>query len=119
VGQLRILLGELPTVVRGTLNAAIRAQSGIEVVGDARGPTELLLAAGRLRPDAFIIGASGGELPGIATHLLDQYPTTTVVAVAPDGCRALLYALRPRLDRIECSSLDELVRQVRDACEPA
>src|SRR4029453_1072191 len=85
VRPVRILFGTLPPSLEDDVMDLIRSQPGIEVVGAAAPPTELLLAAGSLDVDVVVVGAPpGSEPPGIASHLLDQYPHLRVLAVAPD-----------------------------------
>jgi hypothetical protein len=88
------------------------------VVGVAHKPTELLLAAGARQADVLVVGMVGRELPGVASHLLDQYPHVTVLAIAPDGRQALMHTLRPHTERIHVSSMAELVRAIQVAREP-
>jgi DNA-binding NarL/FixJ family response regulator len=94
----------------------IRSQPGIEVVGAATHPTELLLAAGSLDVDVVVVGAPpSGEPPGIASHLLDQYPHLRVLAVASDGRQVLLCDLQSRVVRIPIASPQELARTIGTA----
>ena len=114
----RVLLGCLPTSLQGAVSAAVRSQIDIEVVGVAIQPTALLLAAGELRPDVVVVGMDCGGLPGVASHLVDQYPDLTVLAVSPDGRHALGYAVHERVERVDTSSPAELVHAIRFAGQP-
>jgi chemotaxis response regulator CheB len=118
VPMVRVLLGGLPTLLHHAVSGAIHSQIDIEVVGVAIQPTALLLAAGELRPDVVVVGTVGGDLPGVASHLVDQYPHITVLAIAPDGRQGLIYALRPQVERIDTSSTAELLRTIRAAGRP-
>ncbi len=114
----RVLFGALPADLYDAVSEAVAGEPGLEVVGVAAKPSALLRAAGTLRVDVVVVAAAGDEVPGVATHLLDQYPGIRVVAVAPHGGTALVYALRPRVDRCTGSSPPDLVRAVRRACHP-
>jgi len=70
-----------------------------------------------LRADVVVVATVDGALPGVATHLMDQYPNIRVVAVAPEGGRALTYALQPQVHSLLGSSLADLAKQIRAACE--
>jgi DNA-binding NarL/FixJ family response regulator len=118
VHWVRVLFGVLPAGLQAAVSEAVAQEPDIDVVGVAATPTELLLAAGTLRADVAVIAAADDELPGVATHLLDQYPDIRVVAVAPEADAALLYSLRPRLDRFSGSPL-ELAKAIRAACHEA
>jgi DNA-binding NarL/FixJ family response regulator len=118
VRPVRVLLGDLPTLLHNTVSGAIRSHVELEVVGVAIQPTALLLAAGALRPDVVVLAMVGGGLPGVATHLLDQYPQLRVLAIAPDARHGILCALRPHADRVETSSMADLVDAIRAAGRP-
>lgn len=117
----RILLGALPTSLQSAVAEVIRSHHDLEVVGAVPQPSELLLAAGLLRADVVVVGAAGDGLPGVATHLLDQYPHIKVVAVAPEGRQILVCALRPHITRLPVSpeySVEVLVDAIRSATQP-
>lgn len=112
----RILFGALPPSLEGDVIDLIYSQADIEVVGVAIHPTELLLAAGSLDVDAVVVGAApDGGPPGIASHLLDQYPHLRVLAVASDGRQVLLCDLQSRVVRIPTASPQELARTIQTA----
>jgi len=109
----RVLFGALPTALHTALSEAIGSQRDIEVVGVASRPTLLLLEAETLRADVVVVAAVGHVLPGIASHLLDQYPHLRVMAVTSDGRQALVSEMRPHVEHIAVSSAADLVRAMR------
>lgn len=118
--SVRVLVGALPDGVRDAVGEVLVREPDIDVVGVAATPSALLQAAGTLQADVVVVLSIDGALPGVATHLVDQYPDIKVVAVAPEGRTALTYALRPRLDSFSGSSPAELAKAIRAAChEPA
>jgi hypothetical protein len=118
VPTVRILLGALPVRLHSALLEYVRSRNEVEVVGVAAQSADLLLAAGALQVDVVVVAQAGAGLPGIATHLLDQYPSVKVLAVAQDGREALLYSLRPELVRVPTPSLEELVTTIRGLAGP-
>jgi hypothetical protein len=118
VHSVRVLFGDLPADLHDAVSEVVAGEPDFELVGVAAKPSALLYAAGTLRADVVVVAAAGGEMPGVATHLLDQYPGIRVVAVAPQAGTALVYALAPRVDRFTGSSPAELVRALRRACHP-
>ena len=61
---------------------------------------------------------AGCVLPGIASHLLDQYPHLRVVAVTSDGRQVLVSVMRPYVEHIAVPSPADLVRAMRSLGEP-
>jgi len=116
VHSVRVLVGVLPEGIRDAVHAVITGDSDIDMVGFAATPSRLLRAAGTLRADVVVIATVDGGLPGVATHLVDQYPDIRVVAIAPEGRTALTYALRPRIDSFSGSSVAELAEAIRAPC---
>jgi len=116
VHSVRVLFGALPESLRDALVEVISQESDIELLGVCDGTSLLLSMAGELRADVVVLGAADGGLPGVATHLVDQYPDIRVVAVAPEGRAALVYGLQPRIDTFSGSSPAELAKPIRAAC---
>lgn len=114
--SVRVLVGALPEGLRQVVDEVVVREPDIDVVGVAGSPSGLLRAAGTLRADVVVVAAVDGALPGVATHLLDQFPDIRVVAVAPEARAALMYAMRPRLDEFYGSSPAELANTIRAAC---
>ena len=110
--SIRVLLGALPPALRAAVSAAIDGRADMVVVGVETRPSELLWAAGELRADVVVVAAAAGELPGVATHLLDQHPDLRVLAVAGTGT-AWCYRLRPRLDEVRCRTAAEMGAAIR------
>ena len=110
--SIRVLLGALPATVRNAISAAVDGWADVEVVGIADRPAELLRAAGALDADVVVVATVAGGLPGIATHLIDQYPEIRVLAVTGAGT-ALSYRLRPQLDEVSFATPDELAAAIR------
>jgi DNA-binding NarL/FixJ family response regulator len=117
LAPIRILLGALPAPLQGALEPILATQADMEVVGAVTVPVEVLLAAGQTAAHVVLLGLEGRELPGIASHLLDEYPSIKVLAVAADGRRALLYELQPRLVAIGEASPATLVEAIRMAVQ--
>jgi DNA-binding NarL/FixJ family response regulator len=97
VASIVVLLAQLPPVVREILEGVFADQADIRVVGAVNGPVELLVAAGQTEADVVILEMDDTELPGVASHLLDQYPRLKILTVTADGRRMFLYQLRPQL----------------------
>lgn len=106
----------MPTSLREAVREVIVRDLGADLVGFAATPSDLLRAAGTLRADVVLIGTADGSLPGVATHLVDQYPDIQVVAIAPEGRTALRYTRRPRIDSFSGSSVAELAATIRALC---
>ncbi len=90
----------MPLSTRHDLTAAIARQADLEVVGrtGCRG-VALLMEARRVTPDAVVLGGEDGELPGLISQLLSEFPTVAAVAVItgdpPDVCLAIRRAFSP------------------------
>ena len=76
------------------------------MVGVETQRSELLRAAGERQADVVIVAATAAGLPGVASHLVDQYPEIRVLAVTGTGT-AWRYRLRPCLDEVGCRTAEE------------
>ncbi|MEV0429647.1 hypothetical protein [Micromonospora sp. NPDC050495] len=102
----------MATTVRDAVLRAVEEQADLEVVGVAADPWELLQAAGAQAADVVVVPAPAGGLPGVATHLLDQYPGIRVLAVTGAGT-AVSYRLRPQLVEVAWATPAELAAAIR------
>jgi DNA-binding NarL/FixJ family response regulator len=93
--RIRILLAEMPPLLRDVFRQVITDQPDMEVVGELTGAVGLLMAAGQNHADVVILGLRDPELPGIGTHLLSEYPHLKILGVTVDGRQAFLHELLP------------------------
>jgi DNA-binding NarL/FixJ family response regulator len=96
LGSIRVLLAGPPAQDR-EVDQALAGADGITLVGAATDPVELLLACGRSRADVVVMGMDEDTLPGVATHLLAEYPHVKLLGITRVTRRVLLYELHPRL----------------------
>jgi DNA-binding NarL/FixJ family response regulator len=110
-----VLLAMLPPMVRAALEGVFADQADIRVVGDVSDPTEVLLAVRRTGADVVILGMQDTKLPGIASHLLDQYPHLKILAVSSEHRQVFLYELRRQLVSLGEMDAHGLVQAIRTA----
>jgi hypothetical protein len=93
---IRVLLAELPQTLQYALDRDLSQHANLAVtsVGDH---LEVLLAVGERGADVVILGIQDRDLPGIATHLIDEYPHLRILAVRAHGQRVQVYELLPQL----------------------
>jgi DNA-binding NarL/FixJ family response regulator len=112
-----ILLLKLPSTVRDALKEVLADQADMQVVNELSDPMEVLLAVGQTGADVVILGMEDGKLPGIASHLLDQYPHIKILAISTDGRHLFLYELRPELAPIGEMEPHRLIHAIRAALQ--
>jgi DNA-binding NarL/FixJ family response regulator len=113
VEPVRILLAKLPAALREVVVRALADQTDLRVVGEVDDPVETLLYVGEIQADVVIVGMHDDELPGVASHLVNEYPSITVLAVSSDSRQAFLYELRPTLTPIGAVSRETLLGAIR------
>jgi DNA-binding NarL/FixJ family response regulator len=88
----KALLADRPDLLRTGLSTLLQRQSDIEIVGTAIDPVELLIAAGDTQADVVVVTLpDSGEMPGICSHLLYEYPQLLIVALSSARTRAYVY----------------------------
>ena len=113
--RIRVLLGEIPRDLGDNFKRAVTDQPDMELVGEVRNGVELLLTAGHTHADVVILGLQDSELPGICSHLLDEFPQIKVLAVSAGGQQAFLYEFRPRMVSLHEVSPESLLAAIRAA----
>jgi AmiR/NasT family two-component response regulator len=75
----------------------LATNAGMEVVGQSSNSLDLLCSIERLRPDVvFLWTSDASKEPGIASHLLHEYPELKIVAISPDHYTILDVGTRTR-----------------------
>lgn len=115
MAQIRVLLGEMPRMMRDVFTQVISEQADMQVVGELANGVGLLLAAGQTKADVVIMSLQDSEMPGIASHLLNEYPSLKVLGVATNGRKAFLYHLRPEKVPVGEVSPEGLLTVIRSA----
>ena len=88
----KVLLANGPEALRTSLATFLQQQSDIEIVGTVLDPIELLVAVEDTQADVVVVTLPDtGEMPGICSHLLHEYPQLLILALSPDRTRACVY----------------------------
>jgi DNA-binding NarL/FixJ family response regulator len=90
--SVKVLLANGPEALPIGLATLLQQQSDIEVVGTVVDPVELLVAVGDTRADVVVVTLpDSGEMPGICSHLLHEYPQLLILALSSARTRACVY----------------------------
>jgi hypothetical protein len=121
VDKIRILLANYPLMVPDAIRRLVAEQEDMELVGDCRGPMNILQETGRTKADAVILAQEGTNEPGLCGQLLAVYPDLTILRVSADMSAASIQKLcsrRVAVPSTECADLIETLRAaVRNLCE--
>lgn len=71
-------------MIPDAIRQLVAEQEDMEVVGDCRGPMNILQETGRTKADAVILAQEGTDEPGLCSQLLAVYPDITIVSVTTD-----------------------------------
>lgn len=90
--SVKVLLANGPEALPIGLATLLQQQSDIEVVGTVLDPVELLVAVGDTQADVAVVTLpDSGEMPGICSHLLHEYPQLLILALSSARTRACVY----------------------------
>jgi DNA-binding NarL/FixJ family response regulator len=90
--SVKVLLANGPEALPIGLATLLQQQSDIEVVGTVVDPVELLVAVGDTQADVVVVTLpDSGEMPGICSHLLHEYPQLLILALSSARTRACVY----------------------------
>jgi DNA-binding NarL/FixJ family response regulator len=107
----RIVLIDMPRMLREIIREVVAAEPGAEVVAEFGEPVDLVPAVLAHRAGFVILGAdlAAGEV----ARLLDELPRTRVLGVADDGGQSFLYELRPHMVELGEISPERLLEAIR------
>jgi DNA-binding NarL/FixJ family response regulator len=111
---IRVLLA-VPPALRDAFTEVLANADDIHLHAVGIDALEVLLATGALRADVVVILMERGEVPGIASHLVAEYPHVKVLGVTGDARLAMLYELQPRLVSLGEISPSGLLSAIRTA----
>jgi DNA-binding NarL/FixJ family response regulator len=94
MNRIRVLLGNHPLMVPTAIRRLVEEQVDMEIVGDCRGPINILRETGRTKADAVILVQEGTNEPGLCSQLLAVYPDLAIVSVTDDMDTAFAQQLR-------------------------
>jgi len=112
----RVLLANRPRVLRTRLAKLLQLQSDIEVVGTVLDPIELLSAVEDTQADVVVVTLpDSGEMPGICSHLLYEYPQLLILVLSLAQTRACLYRQVITVEQLSDTSDEGILIAVRMA----
>jgi len=89
---IKVLLANGPDPLRTFLAELLQPQNDVEVVGSVLEPIELLMAVEDTQADVVVVTLpDSGQIPGICSHLFDQYPHLLILALSSDNTKACVY----------------------------
>ena len=109
----RILLIDMPRMLRELIHATISEDSDLEVVGALDDTDSLAEAIQRVEADVVIVGAQTLAQEDVAEALRVR-PSAKVLRVSADGRESSLWELRPHEQRLGEAGPEELLAAIRD-----
>ena len=114
--QVRVLLANRPRALRARLARLLQRQSDIEVVGTVLDPIKLLVAVEDTQADVVVVTLpDSGEIPGICSHLLHEYPQLLILALSLACTRACVYRQTITVEQLSDTSDEGILTAVRMA----
>jgi DNA-binding NarL/FixJ family response regulator len=114
--RVRILLADIPHALRTFLEELLQRHTDVEVAGIVSDPIELLMAVEDTQADVVVVTLpTSGEIPGICSHLFNEYPQLLILALAPDRTQAWLYQQVTAVEQLIDTSEEEILKAIRQA----
>ncbi len=111
-----MLLMEMPQLLRGILEHAIRVHVGCEVL-TAVPLAPRMMTANTPAPDIVIVGLTAAEDATLVPALLGRWPGAQVMTVMATGEDATLYELQPRFKALGHMSPASMVETLVEAVQ--
>jgi hypothetical protein len=109
----RVAVVNLPGLLGEVVEAVVRAQPDMELVGTVGLRAERVTCES-VEADAFVVGGAPGAADDLAHGLLTRHPRARVLAVVGDGREGWLYRLLPQRVDLGELSLAGLIGALRD-----
>lgn len=109
---MRVLLLEVPRLLRDVLEHAIHQDGAFEVMSASDATAA---SSERIQPDMVILGLTADEDSTLVPALFARWPRIPILTVMQQGQAAALYELRRHRRSLGEVSPAEMVRTLRDA----
>ena len=116
---IRIVVADLPRLLRDILRASLTAEPDMLVVGEAESFDELERLMPRVSADVVILGTTCPELPPSHYRLFALDPRVRIIAITGNGEEASIYELRPHRVVLGQGSPQELRKAIRTSIRRA
>jgi len=114
MNTVRVLLGNRPRMLRESLRRALERYADVEVELSEPDPVELMAALDECEADVVLITLpESGNDPGLASHLLHEYPGLLVIAISAADESAYVYRQVITKDVLEPLSEASLLTAIR------
>ena len=116
--RVRILLAGMPRMLTDIVRTIIDSQDDFELAGEVVGNADVAHAADEAAADVVILGLSVKGGAANCVKVLYTRPYIKVVAIEPDGRRAMFHELQPSVVPLGEISPETLIAAVRHRCGP-
>lgn len=113
VAAIRVMLGELPSMIHGILEHTLAVQDDMQLVGTTRDSASLADQVAASRPDVLIVGVDRPDWATRYIELFVRHAQLHVLAIGGDARSATVQELFVRQQRIPELSPDVIVAAVR------
>lgn len=112
----RILLVDMPRMLREIIEITLKEEPDMAVVGHVPGAADgIRRSLEQDRTDVVVVGSTGKDLLDHCRDLLSTWPCVKVLAVSDDARDATFYELKPATHRLGEVSPVDLVEAIRVA----
>ena len=98
---IRVLIAEMPHLLRDILEEIIARQADIDVVGVVETVDDLRREIHSNRADVVLCRLDGSELPTVYQELFDVHPRLRLLAIDAGDRNGCVYELRPERTRLD------------------
>jgi DNA-binding NarL/FixJ family response regulator len=110
--KIRVLVRDVPQLVRDVLSHAISNQPDMELIPAPNAPAMPIVT---LAPDVVVVGTKRSDDMRDVTSTLWRWPQSQVLMITVDGHQAALYELQPQRTDLGELSPTEVVDSIRSA----
>jgi hypothetical protein len=115
VDRIKVMLGDMPRMLRELIGAAVRAAPDMSLVEDAVALTPDASSSSSQNADVMIVSVSSDTPAAQLESLLYARPHMTLLAIGQNGRATTLYELRPHRVALGDVSPQVLVDAIRGA----
>ena len=112
---IQVILLMPSTQIRDSLKCELEKGNTISVVAEVSSPLELLRRTGIDQADAVVLEKGESEIPGVLSHLFNEFPQIVAIVTDRQTSRTIVYRQRIDEEVYDGVSLATLLAELRTA----
>ena len=113
--SVKVILGLDNQLLCEAIRRMIQQCPDVQVVVEADSPAAMLKLVEEYAVDAVVLSAEDEQMPGVLTHLFNEYPNILALAIAPAANLAVVYQQQITSKIVDSVAIVDVLKELKQA----